>query len=189
MTSIITELTCHTPSDVLYASNVISTNTDINIEPTSTLTFYETVSTDANLPYIQNSASNYLISIDTSTEIFIPTSTHMIIPSSSLGGPELDEILENLKKSIQIDKRQTNSFLRKHISASDPRVSSAVVGYVGAIIIVAILTVIIILDLPFLMHTVMVSVSKFKNAMPSKNHTNVRNQKNYKNDAQEVVYV
>jgi Sec-independent protein translocase protein TatA len=68
-------------------------------------------------------------------------------------------------------------------------VSSAVVGYVGAIIIVAILIVIIILDLPFLMHTVMVSVSKFKNAMPSENHTNVRNQKNYKNDAQEVVYV
>jgi hypothetical protein len=111
MTNIITELTCLTPSDVLYASNVISTNTDINIEPTSTLTFYETVSTDANLPYIQNSASDYLISIDTSTEI-IPSSTHMIIPSSSLGGPELDEILENLKKSIQIDKRQTNSFLR-----------------------------------------------------------------------------
>ena len=188
MTNIITELTCLTPSDVLYASNVISTNTDINIEPTSTLTFYETVSTDANLPYIQNSASDYLISIDTSTEI-IPSSTHMIIPSSSLEGPELDEILENLKKSIQIDKRQTNSFLRKHISASDPRVSSAVVGYVGAIIIVAILTVITILDLPFLMHTVMVSVSQFKNAMTSKNHTNVRNQKNYKNDAQEVVYV
>jgi hypothetical protein len=87
---------------------------------------------------------------DTSTEIIL-SSTHRIIPSSSLGGPELDEILENLKKSIQIDKRQTNSFLRKHISASDPRVSSAVVGYVGAIIIVAILTVIIILDLPFLM--------------------------------------
>jgi hypothetical protein len=40
-----------------------------------------------------------------------------------------------------------------------------------------------------LMHTVMVSVSQFKNAMTSKNHTNVRNQKNYKNDAQEVVYV
>ena len=188
MTSIITELTCLTPSDVLYASNVISTNTDINIEPTSTLTFYETVSTDVNLPYY-HSVSNYLISIDTSTEIFIPSSTYTVIPSSSHGGPDLDEILENLKKSIQIDKRKTNSFLRKHISAGDPRVSSAVVGYVGAIIIVTILTVIIILDLPLLMHTVMVSISQFKNAMTSKNHTNVRNQKKYENDAQEVVYV
>jgi hypothetical protein len=55
------------------------------------------------------------------------------------------------------DKRQTNSFLRKHISASDPRVSSAVVGYVWAIIIVAILTVIIILDLPFLLNYIVVT--------------------------------
>ncbi|XP_069142085.1 uncharacterized protein [Argopecten irradians] len=61
---------------------------------------------------------------------------------------ELQEQLDTLKKETKVDEENLSSTIRKKTSASDPRPSSAYVGYLGITLLAVIFGGLFLLDLP-----------------------------------------
>ncbi|CAC5399785.1 CSMD [Mytilus coruscus] len=60
---------------------------------------------------------------------------------------DIEKRIEELKILLAVDKKVLSSTIRRLTCADDPRPSSAYIGYTGAIIIVAVFTLIIIIDI------------------------------------------
>ncbi|XP_033752206.1 uncharacterized protein LOC117336003 [Pecten maximus] len=60
--------------------------------------------------------------------------------------------IQNLKRTLAVNKTQLSSHMRKFISVPDGRASAAGIGYVAGVFLVLVVTTIAVLDLSSLLH-------------------------------------
>ncbi|XP_060072432.1 uncharacterized protein LOC132552286 [Ylistrum balloti] len=63
----------------------------------------------------------------------------------------IDLKIQNLKRTLAINKTQLSSHMRKFISVADGRASAAGIGYVAGVFLVLVFTTIVVLDLSSLL--------------------------------------
>ncbi|CAC5419677.1 unnamed protein product [Mytilus coruscus] len=63
----------------------------------------------------------------------------------------LSNEMNSPKENYRIDKRQTSSYIRRHSSAYDGRLSSRIIGYTGAAVICAVVLIVVSFDIINLM--------------------------------------
>ncbi|KAK3105741.1 hypothetical protein FSP39_004658, partial [Pinctada imbricata] len=68
---------------------------------------------------------------------------------------EIQTKIKELRESLEIDKKSVTSYQRTLTSANDVRASSAVIGSLGVIVLISVVSIIVILDTPLYKYKVM----------------------------------
>ncbi|XP_069141831.1 uncharacterized protein [Argopecten irradians] len=134
---------------------VIDTTT--NVSTASTAAFTTNLTTTTTTTSATNTSSTTMSSTSISSTIITTTTTTtlsccnchtaFIITEVNIT-EELQEQLDTLKKETKVDEENLSSTIRKKTSASDPRPSSAYVGYLGIGLLTVIFGGLFLLDLP-----------------------------------------
>ncbi|XP_063410235.1 uncharacterized protein LOC134693378 [Mytilus trossulus] len=169
-------LTSQATTDIVSTANTISTAESTTAKPsiaqTSTAgsisndmltsTVHQQVSTATNM--VISTTSNHDIPettltetitynqeiTETTTGVISRTTNGLCICTCSLSlniTINIEQRIKELKKLLEVDKDVLSSTIRRLTCADDPRPSSAYIGYTGALIIVAVFSLIIIIDI------------------------------------------
>ncbi|XP_076087390.1 uncharacterized protein LOC143057845 [Mytilus galloprovincialis] len=119
----------------------VSTTTTISTKTTYIIDIPETTLTE-------KTTHNHEIT-ETTTGVSSGTTNGLCICACSLSlniTINIEQRIKELKKLLAVDKDVLSSTIRRLTCANDPRPSSAYIGYTGALIIVAVFSLIIIID-------------------------------------------
>ena len=76
---------------------------------------------------------------------------------------EIESILESIRKKLKIEKKKTKKYQNTLISAPDDRFSAKAIGYTGATILIALVSVVVLMDLTVLINGIRNRVNRFRN--------------------------
>ncbi|XP_033746528.1 macrophage mannose receptor 1-like [Pecten maximus] len=142
------EAVCSPPYTYVAATSMASPTTSPTAEMTTSMTPYTTTSTTTG-----TITSNTLPGVGTMSNPpdcqchCNDSYTIVIYPVTNITD-ELQTKLDSLKQETMVNEEALSSTIRKRTSASDPRPSSAYVGYLGVALLSLIFGGILLLDLP-----------------------------------------
>ena len=84
-------------------------------------------------------------SSSTSSTCYCPCNSNSV---QNLTSEQITEKLQELKEELTVDKKDLSSWKRKLVSADDHRASAQSIGYVGAVILGAVVLFFVVLDFP-----------------------------------------
>ncbi|XP_061182331.1 uncharacterized protein LOC133190655 [Saccostrea echinata] len=88
---------------------------------------------------------------------------NMVHPVKNYTSTELEQIIQKMKKELEVNKEKLSSNIRKRISVMDDRPSARSIGAFGAVIIIAIFIALLALDIVILLNHFSAMVGKIKN--------------------------
>ncbi|CAG2219179.1 unnamed protein product [Mytilus edulis] len=140
-------LYCNVPNnpghtEVFLEKFTTSTVNNISDSKYSNFTFHSMSNSDVGtyMCYAGNSTS----SSQTNTSVMLKLLEGNIL--HNISNAEIDKKVLELRKTLEIRKNETARYRRMKVSATDDRLSSAVMGYVGVMVIVSIISLFVFFD-------------------------------------------